>query len=106
MEPKYPVLNPGQKTVAAAIPPRHAAFCRVQAQPARSEHDVSFSILDHLAKSGDDGGVVLPVGVQHDDDVGAHLERVPVARLLVASVTQVLFMSNAVFCLRKRDAEG
>src|SRR4029077_13969373 len=41
------ILGPGQKTVAEALPPGHSRFGRIQAEPARPQHDVGFAFFDH-----------------------------------------------------------
>ena len=54
----------------------------------------------------DPRGVVLVVGVEHDDHVGAPLERPVVARLLVAAVAQVLAVDDDLEAEPLRDLDG
>src|ERR1700678_2393603 len=76
----------GQKAVKGHLPT--ASATRVQ-HPA-AEHDVGFTVQDGLYHLGDRLRVVLPVGVQHDDDVCTDAQSLEVASLLVAAVANVV----------------
>ena len=106
MEAKDLVLRRGQKAVSEPLPPWHAGFGRIQSQPARAEHDIGFTAFDDLAQVRDDGRVVLPVRVQHHDDVRAHVERLPVTGLLVAAIAEVALMPDHVEPERGGDADS
>ena len=87
------VLEGGQEAVADVLPARHPARERV-AQEAAAEHEVDLAAQDRLDEGRDPRGVVLVVGVEHDHDVGARLQRRVVAGLLVAAVAAVLAVDD------------
>jgi hypothetical protein len=87
------VLERRQEAVADELPARHSARERI-AQEAAAEHEVDFAAQDRLDEGRDPGRVVLVVGMKHDHDVGARLERSVIAGLLVAAVAAVLAMDD------------
>ena len=92
-----PVLGRRQPAVGHALPPRHAAVDRPAGlEEARAEHDVGLPAHDRLDEPRDDPRLVLAVGVQHHDHVGVALQRLEVARLLVAAVADVVGMPDEV----------
>ena len=70
------------------------------------EHQVLLAAEDRGDQVGDPGRVVLVVGVEHHDDVGALLEGGLVARLLVAAVAQVLLVDDHVEAELAGDVDG
>jgi len=60
--------------------------------------------LDDLAEVRDDGRVVLAFGVEHHHHIGAHLERLAVAGLLVPAIAEVSLVSDHVEPERRGDA--
>jgi hypothetical protein len=85
------VLRGGQAAVGDHLPPRHPARSRpARGEEARAEDEVGVARHDRLDELGDDPGLVLAVGVQHDHHVGVALQRLEVARLLVAPVAHVV----------------
>ena len=94
-EPEGEVLDDRQEAVADVLPARHAAGQRVAEEPA-AEHQVALAREDRGDQGRDPRRVVLVVGVEHDDDVGAGRERRVVAGLLVAAVAEVLAVDDDV----------
>ena len=84
---------------------RHAAGQRVAEEPA-AEHQVALARDDRRDERRDPGRVVLVVGVEHHDDVGAGLQRRVVARLLVAAVAPVLGVDDDVEAELAGDVDG
>src|SRR5487761_1213221 len=105
MEPDHAVFDTRQESAAEHLPPWHSGLRWIQPEPARSKHDVGFPLLDDPAEVGNDGRIVLAVRVEHDHDVGAHLERVPIAGLLVAAVAKVLLVPDDIEAERGGDAD-
>ena len=101
------VLGAGEEAVGRALPPRHAALARAAGvEEARAEHDVGAAGDDRLDELGDDPRLVLAVGVEHHDDVGVALERLEVARLLVAAVADVVRVPDDVQRQLARELDG
>ena len=65
------VLQRGQHAVRDVLVARHAAGERGVAEDARADHDVVDVRRDHRRHRGDQPRLVLVIGMQHDDDVGA-----------------------------------
>ena len=105
VEPEGRVLDAGQEPVGHELPARHAAGERVAQEP-RPEHEVGLAGEDRRDEVGDPGRVVLVVGVEHHDDVGAPLERPVVAGLLVAAVAQVLAVDDDLEAELAGDLDG
>ena len=105
VEPEGDVLDRRQESVADVLPARHAAGQRV-AEEAAAEHEVVRARGDRLDERRDARRVVLVVGVEHHDDVGAGLERRVVARLLVAAVAPVLGVDDDVEAELAGDVDG
>ena len=61
--------------------------------------------LERVEQVGNDPRVVLVVGMDHHDDVGAPLERRPVARLLVCPVAPVARVDDDVDPETARDLD-
>ncbi len=95
VQPECRVLEGGQGAVADEFPDRHPAGPRVTKEAA-PQHQVAPPGGDRLDQGRDPGGVVLVVGVEHDDDVGTGREGRVVARLLVAAVASVLGVDDHV----------
>src|SRR5277367_4091570 len=83
------VLEGRKKTVGDVFVARHATFESSAADDAGAKYDVVDSAGDHIGHGGDEGGIVLVVRMDHDDDVGASGEGFTVAGLLIASVAVV-----------------
>ena len=105
VQPEREVLDHRQEAVGDVLPGRHATRQRV-AQEAAAEHEVAAPVDDRLDQRRDPRGVVLVVGVEHHDDVGAGLQRRVVARLLVAAVAPVLGMDDHVEAELAGDVDG
>ncbi len=100
------ILGSGQEPVAKPLPPGHSRLGRIEAEPPRTQHDVGLAFLDHSTEVGDDRGIVLPIRMQHHHNIGSHVERVAVARLLVAAVAEVSLVSDDIQTQRCRHAHG
>src|ERR1700730_18113163 len=96
MQPEHAVLGCRKEAIADALPPRHAGLRRVYAQPPGAEHDVSLAVLDDPTKIRNDRRVVLTVRVQHDHDVGSHLQGLAIAGLLIPAVPEIALMANHI----------
>ena len=78
------------------VPPeRHAARTGRAAENARGQRAVVQAARDHPDHRRQEPRRVLVVGMNHHDDVGAMIEREPVARLLVGAVAAVLRVRRA-----------
>src|SRR5581483_3244549 len=86
------VLHERQHPVPHVPPPRHPALERASPEDPRAEDGRIETARDQPRHRRDELRRVLVVGVHHDDDVGAFLEREPVAGLLVRTVAAVLRM--------------
>jgi len=105
--PHRQVLGRGEETVGDALPQRHAApLRRPRDEHARAEDHVGPALADRPDHLGDDGGVVLPVGVQHHDDGGPVAQRLHVAGLLVAAVADVVGVADRLQVERPRPLDG
>jgi len=90
------ILRERQETVGDVFVNRHAAGERAFAQdPRADDHGIDF-IGDQVTHRMDQFGRVLVIGMQHDDNVGAKLERFVVARFLIAAVTEVVVVLDDV----------
>ena len=105
VEPEGQVLEAGQEPVADVLPARHPAGQRVAQEPA-AEHQVARAGGDRGDEGGDPRRVVLVVGVEHDDDLGAGRQGRVVARLLVAAVAAVLAVDDDVEPELPGDVDG
>jgi len=98
------VLDLGQESVADVLPARHPTGQWIAQESAAQGH-VRLPGLDRRDELRDARGVVLIVGVQHDDDVGAHLEGTVVAGLLVSAVSAILLVNRDVESEVVRDVD-
>src|SRR5229473_4190598 len=104
VQAEYAILGAGQEPVAKSLPPGHSRLGWIQAEPPGTEHDVGLAFLDHSTQVGNDGGIVLPIRMQHHHNIGSHVERVAVARLLVAAVAKVSLVPDDIETQRCRHA--
>ena len=83
-----------RKRLDDVLPDGHSALeCGVApAEQARAEHQVGLAVEDGLDHGRDASGIVLVVGVEHDDHIRALSQRFDVAGLLVAAIAFVLEM--------------
>lgn len=88
------VLEGCEKNIGQVLPLGHSAFERPPAQHSRPEHSIAFFVEERQDKLGDDFGVVLVIGMDHNHDVAAELESFPVAGFLVGSVTPVFLVDE------------
>src|SRR4030042_4521498 len=88
------VLQGGQKDVPQVLPFGHAALKGLSAQHPRSKDGVTLVVKQRRDELGDDGRVILMVGMDHDHDIAAELERLAVAGLLVAAIPLVFLMDE------------
>ncbi len=73
MEKRVAAHEAREEAVADVLPARHAARERIT-QETTAQHQVLRAIEDRLHELGNASGVVLVVGVEHDDSVGPGLE--------------------------------
>ena len=67
------VLDGGQEDVREVLPLRHPALERAPPEHPAAEHRIFLSARDRADELGEDGRVVLVIGVHHDADVRAAL---------------------------------
>ncbi len=89
------ILDGRQEPVAEVLPAWHPTGQWI-AQEATAKHEVAAAGHDGRDEVRDPGRVVLVVGVEHDHDVGAGVQRRVVARLLVAAIATVLLVDDDV----------
>jgi hypothetical protein len=103
----HAVLDRREAAVGEPLVQGHAALARGAAlRHARAQHHVGLAGHDRPDDVGDDGWRVLAVGVQHHHHVRAALERLEVARLLVAAVADVVGVPDRVDRQAARDVDG
>ena len=103
---EHAVLDTGQGAVGESLVEGHAGLLRRPGDHhARAEYQVGLSRTDRLDQLGDQLRLVLAVGVQHDDDLRVALERLEIAGLLVAAVTDVVRMPDDAHSEPARDLE-
>jgi len=89
------VLEQGEPAVRQVLDPGHAAGDRlVTGADAVAEDQVEDAEAKDVDRGRDQPGVVLVVRVDHDDIVGAPVERLPVAGLLVAAVPEIPLVAD------------
>ena len=87
---RHEVLPERENLVADELVFRHSpGECTTLREHPRSEDDIGTSVDDRLDHRRQVLGCVLPVAVQQHDDVDAVVDHPPVARLLVAAVSEV-----------------
>src|SRR5438105_1260470 len=104
-QPERTILDPREEPVGDEFPPRHALRERRAALEPRAEDDVRLAARDRLDDLWDERGVVLIVGVDHDDDVGAGAQRLRVARLPIGAVAVVAVVHEDLEPELPRDFE-
>lgn len=93
--PEGDILDQRQAAIGDVLPSRHSTGQRFVPGPDARPHDkVASSQSDDFDGHGDGATVILVIGVDHDHDIGAVLKGVPVTRLLVTTVAEVLLVPD------------
>jgi len=100
------VFDQGQEPVGNVLVERHPSFEGAGSQDAGGKHRVEFVEGDHGGHGGNEFRRVLVVRVEHDDDIGPHVQRCQVAGLLVSTVSQVLFVDDRCNAETRRHGGG
>ena len=87
------------------FPPRHALLHRSPPSN-RDEHHIRLALLDGADDFGKQRGIVLIIRVDHHDDIGAGVQRLAVAGLLVGAVAVVAVVNEQLQAQFARDAGG
>ena len=94
---EHQIFYGGKQAVENIFIGRHAAGERFMPGPdARAQDDIADTDIQKPEDIGNQAAVVLVVGVDHDDNVRAPLERLRVAGFLVSPVAAVVRMHNGV----------
>ena len=90
------VLHERQEAIREIFVSRHSAGKRTVSQNAGPKHNGIQSIADNAHHREDETRSVLIIGMQHDDDIGIQIQRLPVAGLLIGAVSAVSFVNDDV----------
>src|SRR5581483_11758666 len=87
------VLRGREGAITDVLVQGHAAGQRLLARAdSAAEHNVADTQLDETNGVRNHAAIVLVVGMNHDDNVGAMLQRVAVTSLLIAAVATILWV--------------
>lgn len=104
--PEAGVLDSCEELVANPFPAWHPADDRPVVQQSRPDHHICISLHNRLDHVRDQPGVVLVVGMDHDDDIGTIAQGVGVTRLLVSPIPPVRRVDDYLEAILECDARG
>jgi hypothetical protein len=96
LNPQKQVFERGQKAVCNVFVERHPASQSLPSDNSRAEYDIVNSEGDHAGHGSNQQRRVLVIGMKHDDYVRALRQCFAVAGLLVASITVVPVVDEAL----------
>jgi hypothetical protein len=94
--PHQQVLKGGEETIENVFVAGHPPPDRAAPEDARGEHDIVNAAGDHSGHRRDQPGGVLIIRVHHNDDIGAALQRLAIAGLLIRAIAAVFGMDDMV----------
>ncbi|OGG41691.1 hypothetical protein A2837_00125 [Candidatus Kaiserbacteria bacterium RIFCSPHIGHO2_01_FULL_46_22] len=88
------ILYARKKSISKIPPPNHTLFARILPDKAGAQHHIRLIFYYRFNYFRNVARVILKIRMNHNDDIGASLERFRIACFLISAVPFVFFMDN------------